>query len=199
MTRLDPRKPLVIDTRELLRRPGTMLEVSRTVEAPDTIGTDIIAVPQGSPLELAVRLESVVEGVLVSGSVLATATGACVRCLEPATSTVAATFQELFAYADRAAHHHEVGADSDEAEVYVLEGDLIDLEPVLRDAVVPSLPFQPVCRVDCPGLCSECGALLAHDPDHHHETNDPRWASLSALLNDSTSRVDPVATEEKRN
>jgi uncharacterized protein len=70
----------------------------------------------------------------------------------------------LFAYADRAAHHREVDADADEDEVYELVGDLIDLEPVLRDTVVPMLPFQPVCRADCPGLCSECGAPLAPTP-----------------------------------
>jgi uncharacterized protein len=191
MTRLDPRHPLVISTRELLRRPGTRQEITRTVEAPDTIGTEIIAIPAGAPLELDVRLESVVEGVLVSGTVRATATGACVRCLEPATYPVDAAFQELFAYADRAAHHHEVGADADGADedvVRVLEDDLVDLEPVIRDAVVPSLPFQPVCRPDCPGLCSECGALLAEDPDHHHDTIDPRWAALSGLLTENPEK-----------
>jgi uncharacterized protein len=159
-----------------------MQEITRTVEAPDTIGTEIIAIPAGAPLELDVRLESVVEGVLVSGTVRATATGACVRCLEPATYPVDASFQELFAYSDRAAHHHEVGVAEDDDEVYELEGDLVDLETVLRDAVVPALPFQPVCREDCPGLCSECGALLADDPQHHHDQGDPRWASLSGLL-----------------
>jgi uncharacterized protein len=159
-----------------------MQEITRTVEAPDTIGTEIIAIPAGAPLELDVRLESVVEGVLVSGTVRATATGACVRCLEPATYPVDASFQELFAYSDRAAHHHEVGVAEDDDEVYELEGDLVDLETVLRDAVVPALPFQPVCREDCPGLCSECGALLADDPQHHHDQVDPRWASLSGLL-----------------
>lgn len=181
MPRLDPRNPLVIDTRELSRRPGTMQEITRTVRAPEAIGTEVIAIPAGTPMELEIRLESVVEGILVSGSVDAIATGACVRCLDPATYPVGVTFQELFAYADRAAHHHEVGADADEDEVHVLEGDLIDLEPVLRDAVVPALPFQPVCREDCPGLCSECGAKLADDPDHHHDTIDPRWAALSSL------------------
>jgi uncharacterized protein len=185
MTRLDPRHPLVISTRELVRRPGTMQETSLTVSAPEPLGTEIVAVPAGSPLHLDLRLESVVEGVLVSGSVRATATGACVRCLEPATYPVDVSFQELYAYPDRAAHHHEVGADRDgasEAEVYELEGDLVDIDLMLRDAVVPSLPFQPVCRPDCPGLCSECGALLADDPQHHHDQVDPRWASLSGLL-----------------
>ena len=58
-----------------------------------------------------------------------------------------------------------------------------DLEPVLRDAVVLALPFQPLCRDDCPGLCAECGARLADDPDHGHgDAVDPRWAALQGLL-----------------
>jgi len=174
-----------IDVRDLIGHPGASREVGvrgvieglagELAEVPDEIEGDLL-------------LESVVEGILVSGSVRATATGACVRCLEPATYPVDAPFQELFAYADRAAHHHEVGADAngaDEDVVRVLEGDLIDLEPVIRDAVVPSLPFQPVCRDDCPGLCSECGALLAEDPDHHHDTIDPRWAALSGVFTET--------------
>ena len=171
-----------------------MVEVQRSVEAPADFGTDVIAVPQGQPIELELRLESVVEGVLVTGSVHATATGACVRCLDPVSHPVDARFQELFAYADRAAHHREVGAEDDEAEEHQIVDDLIDLEPVLRDAVVPSLPFQPVCREDCPGLCSECGAHLSEDPEHHHEVIDPRWAALQSLSTDT-----PSNTEEKRN
>jgi uncharacterized protein len=181
----------VLDTRELNRRPGTMQELSRSVTLPDDLGTDVISIKAGQPVEVDVRLESVVEGVLVTGSVGGRATGACVRCLDPLEQHVEETFQELFAYADRAAHHHQVGADPDEDEVHELVGDLIDLEPVLRDALVPTLPFQPVCRPDCPGLCSECGMHLAEDPDHHHEVFDPRWSSLSGLLGNGP--------QEKRN
>ncbi|HET7305875.1 MAG TPA: DUF177 domain-containing protein [Segeticoccus sp.] len=202
MSRLDPRQPLVIDTTELGRRPGTMLTVQRTVGAPDDLGTDVIGVAQGQPIELDVRLESVVEGVLVTGSAHTTAAGACVRCLDPVDREVDATFQELFVYADRAAHREEVGDDED--EVRELEGDLLDLEPVLRDAVVPTLPFQPVCREDCPGLCSECGARLADDPDHHHEVLDPRWSALSGLSSNpgggASDRSGPdEQPDEKRN
>ena len=194
MDHLDPRAPLVFDAKSLGRRPGSMETLQRTVEAPADLGTDVIAVPEGATVELDLRLESVVEGVLVTGSARATATGACVRCLDPVTYPVDVRFQELFAYADRAAHHREVGADEDEDAQHTLEGDLFDLEPVVRDAVVPALPFQPVCREDCPGLCSECGAHLADDPEHHHEVIDPRWTALQAL----TSQ-DPSKTEEKRN
>ncbi len=170
-----------------------MSTVERSVKAPADLGTDVIAISPDQPLELELRLESVMEGVLVTGSVRGTAAGACVRCLDPLTLEVAVTFQELFAYADRAAHHREVGDEEDGAEEYQLVDDLIDLEPVVRDAVVPALPFKPVCREDCPGLCSECGVHLAEDPQHHHDVLDPRWSALQALTGSRTN------TDEKRN
>ncbi|WP_270888582.1 YceD family protein [Pedococcus sp. 5OH_020] len=198
MDHLNPRSPLVFDTTALGRRPGSMERLRRTVDAPVDFGTDVIAVPQGAPVELELRLESVVEGVLVTGSVTARATGACVRCLDPATHEVVAEFQELFAYADRVAHHREVGDDDSETQEHKLDGVLFDLEPVLVDAVVPALPFQPVCRDDCPGLCSECGARLADDPGHRHDVIDPRWSALTALTADSRTTT-LSNTEEKRN
>ena len=195
MNRLDPRSPMVFSTLELGRRPGTMQELTRRIEAPEAIGTDVIAVPAESPLEVGLRLESVLEGVLATGEVRATATGSCVRCLEPVTASVTAPFQELFVHPERVAHHRKTGAVDEQTEEYEVQGDHIDLEPVLVDAVVLALPFQPVCRPDCPGLCSECGARLADDPGHHHELLDPRWSQLTAL----SSSVDADHTQEKRN
>ncbi len=168
-----------------------MVTSTRTVDAPDDFGTEIIAIPAGNPVEIAVRFESVLEGVLVSGTARGRASGACVRCLEAIEQPVEADFQELFVYADRAAHHREVGDDGDHS---VLHDDLIDVETLVRDAVVPALPFQPVCRPDCPGLCSECGASLTADPDHRHETLDPRWAALRQL----GAHPDPIGETEKR-
>lgn len=188
---LDSRSPLVLDTRELGRRPGAMATISRTIDAPDEVGTDIVNVPAGAQMQLELRLESVMEGVLVSGSVTAEAVGACVRCLEEVRVPIDVDFQELFVYVDRAVHADEVG--DPEEDRLGLDGDLADLDPVLRNAVVPALPFQPVCRDDCPGLCSECGALLADDPTHHHEVLDPRWAALAAMADE------PADTDEKRN
>ncbi len=190
MDRPDLRSPWVFDTRELVRRPGMMHEFSRTFALPDDIGTVVISMKAGSPVDLEARLESVVEGVLVTGSVSGRATGACVRCLDPVDRAVGGRFQELFAYADRMAHRHEVG-DDDEDDEHEIVADLIDLENVVRDAVVPTLPFKPVCRKDCPGLCSECGIHLADDPGHQHDSPDPRWSELSKLL-----EADP---QEKRN
>jgi uncharacterized protein len=182
--RLDPRSPLVIDSRELGRRPGSMRSLTRSFPAPGNLTVDVVGVPQGSPVDLDLRLESVMEGVLVSATAQAEVAGECVRCLDPITRSVEVSMQELYAYPGR-----ERDVDDDDAELPVLEGDLIDLEPVLRDAVVLALPLRPLCRDDCPGLCPECGARLADDPAHGHEEADPRWAALQGLL--ETKQQDP--------
>src|SRR5690349_5576982 len=176
-THPDPRSPLVLDTRDLPRRPGAMRTVDRTVPAPDGLGLELIGVPSGSELTLSLRLESVSEGVLVSGTVTGRIEGECGRCLRPIGGELDVRIQELYAYA-----HSTTDETTDEDEVGRLQGDLIDLEPVLRDAVVLALPANPVCREDCPGLCPDCGVPLDELPaDHGHEQLDPRWAALSQL------------------
>lgn len=136
------------------------------------------------------------EGVLVSGEVSGMASGECGRCLVDFTLQVRTQVTELFSYNDRPQQRKDskTRADDESAlgeDEYQLEGDLIDFETVLRDAVVSALPFQPVCRVDCPGLCSECGAKLEDDPDHHHDVVDPRWAALNGLTAAGTEPTDP--------
>ncbi|WP_067440932.1 YceD family protein [Nocardioides jensenii] len=186
-SKLDPRAPLVLDTRELGRRPGSQKEFTETVPAPADLGIEVLGVAEGTPVELDLRLEAVMEGVLVTGTVNTELIGECVRCLDPISDELEARFQELFVYDDG---HHDIDAD-EESEVRRLEDDLLDLEPVLRDAVVLALPFQPLCEEDCPGLCTECGAHLADDPDHtHEEPIDPRWAGLQALQHDDSKTTD---------
>ncbi|MFF7638182.1 YceD family protein [Kitasatospora sp. NPDC008050] len=188
MNRLDHRDPLVFDTHELGRRPGSLRTVERTFPAPEGLGiVDVIGVPVGSEMALELRLESVVEGVLVTGTAEAHVTGECVRCLEPVEDDLDVEFQELYYYPEtdergrRAPSSQEESSEDDDEETYRLEGDFFDLQPVLRDAVVLALPLQPVCQEDCLGLCSECGARLSDDPDHHHDAVDPRWAALQGL------------------
>ncbi|KAF2777318.1 DUF177 domain-containing protein [Streptomyces sp. OM5714] len=184
--RLDHRDPLVFDTHELGRRPGALQRLTRTVDAPKDFGLQgVIGVPEGAPVELDLRLESVMEGVLVTGTARARARGECVRCLEPLEQQLEADFQELFSYPDaddRGRPVAEPGDDAeDDEERFFVEDGLIGLEPVLRDAVVLALPMQPVCQEDCQGLCSECGVRLSDDPDHHHDAVDIRWAALQGL------------------
>ncbi|MFE2033509.1 YceD family protein [Streptomyces scopuliridis] len=186
--RLDHRDPLVFDTHELGRRPGALQKLTRSVPAPKDFGiAGVIGTPEGAPVELVLRLESVMEGVLVTGTARAAAEGECVRCLEPLSQEVAADFQEMFSYHDaddRGRTRAELAADAeyseDEDRLFIEDG-LFDLEPVLRDAVVLALPMQPVCRETCAGLCSTCGIRLEENPDHHHDAVDIRWAALQGL------------------
>jgi uncharacterized protein len=177
LTRIDPRAPFVIDTRTLGRRPGSMRKDSYTVPAAADLGVEMVGVPEGTDVELDLMLEAVMEGVLVSGTARASLSGECARCLDPLTSSIEVEFQELYVYSDTRSGE---SADDDERR---LEGDLIDLEPVVRDAMVLALPLSPLCRDDCPGLCTECGVRLADaEPDHHHDAVDPRWAALQGML-----------------
>lgn len=177
-TRLDPRSPLVLDTGSLPRAPGSMRTVERVVAAPRDLGQALIGVPEGAALRLDLRLESVSEGVLVTGSVTTTTEGECARCLRPISAELVVTLQELFAYPDSTTE-----ATTEQDEVGRLQGDLIDLEPAVRDAVVLALPGSPLCRDDCPGLCPECGAHWDDLPADHRHTGpvDPRWAALEKL------------------
>lgn len=185
----------MIDTRELGRRPGSLRRLSRSVPAPVDLGVDVLGVAPGSVLDLELRLESVMEGVLVSGTAQAQLTGECVRCLDPIASELVVDLQELYGYPDRAYPEHERDGD-EQIELRRLEGDLLDLEPVLRDTVVLALPFQPLCRADCPGLCPQCGARLADDPDHRHESTDSRWAALAGLTEQPNNSRDRTTNSQ---
>jgi len=177
MKHLDPRAPLVLDTRELPRRPGAMRALNRVVPAPEDLGVEMIGVPQGADLSLDLRLESVSEGVLVTGTINGPLVGECGRCLTTINEELAVPVQELFAY-----ENSTTDETTDEDEVGRMQGDLIDLEPALRDVVVLALPVNPLCREDCPGLCPECGVRWDELPKGHtHEQVDPRWAALSKL------------------
>ena len=197
---LDHRSPYVIDVRELSRRPGSMLEVSRTIPAQADMGIAVIGVKEGSDVDVKLRLEAVMEGVFVSGSVEAEALGECVRCLEEVAEDIDVQIAELFIYPERAKAAEEAGDDEEAEEVYELQDDMIDLEPVLRDAVVMALPFQPLCSSDCQGLCSECGVRLS-DPgneDHQHEILDPRWKALSGLLTEDDGEAPDNSSTPQR-
>jgi uncharacterized protein len=161
------------------------------------LGVELIGVPEGAPVDLDLRLESVVEGVLVSGVASAPIRGECGRCLESFDDEIEVDLQELFVYPKSV-----TDMTSGEDEVSRLQGDFIDLEPVLRDAVVLALPTNPVCRDDCPGLCPECGTPWDDLPeDHSHEQVDPRWAALQSLVKEpprAADGSDPVAPGDSR-
>jgi len=204
-----PRGALVFDTRLLGRQAGSALTQTRTIPAPEDLRLELIGVPVGADVTLEVRFEAVSEGVLATGTVTAPLAGECARCLAPLTSSVTVGFQELYLYPDgRRERHdkhdkhdrhdkherhdkHDEQEEQDDEERY-LDGDLLDLEPAFRDAVVLGLPMSPLCREDCPGLCAECGVPLADaGPGHRHDAAaDPRWAALKQFGGQATNHQD---------
>jgi uncharacterized protein len=165
--------PFRLQVRDLVRRPGTHREYSNDLALPESLGTDVIGVPEGAPAALHVQAEVVTDGIWVSGTFTAQAEGECGRCLEPVVIDVDVPVQGLFLYPDAS-----YGEDDETDDVYEFDGESIDLTEVVRDAVVTSLPFTPLCDPDCPGLCDQCGARLVDEPGHAHEILDPRWSSL---------------------
>ena len=179
--------PWFVDLRELGRRAGSMQEIERSLPAPADWRVELIGVPEGAEVRLRLRLESVMEGVLVSGEVDVPVVGSCARCLEPVEDTIDLDVQELFAY-----EGSTTDETSEEDEVRLVEGERIDLEPMVRDAVVLSLPLAPVCDEDCAGLCADCGRRWDDLPaDHSHEQLDPRWAGLAAKLSGTPGEQNP--------
>lgn len=160
-------KPFVLQVRDIVRKPGYSREFELTNSFGENVGEGVAAITAGRDVVIRGLLESVHEGILATGTATTVADAECSRCLDMTTLDVEVDFTELFAY-DR----------SEDSEMFVV-GDSIDIEQIVRDAVVLALPFQPVCRPDCAGLDPETGEKLvpgtARKPQ---ERIDPRWAAL---------------------
>ena len=163
--------PYLIPVHDLMHKAGTMRRVHLDIKVPDALDNSVVAVEKGDEIVVDGRLESVHEGILVSANVSGEAKSECSRCLDPLKLEVDVEFQELFAY-----------SLTDEDDLIITD-ETIDLEQVIRDAVVLSLPFNPLCSSDCLGLCVDCGVKLSENPQHEHEAPvDPRWNALKNLM-----------------
>ena len=171
--------PFLLNTHDLPRRAGEMKEYELDIQLDSPIGIDVIAVPVGI-LELDLRLESVAEGILATGEFDVVAKGECIRCLDPIELELSRNFQELYAYAP-----NSDDPDGFEEDQLLMDGEVMNLELPIRDAIVLALPINPVCDEECQGLCPECGVKWAELPgDHAHEVVDARWAQLQGLFPD---------------
>jgi uncharacterized protein len=175
-----PRGALVFDLRSLSRQAGSDRTLTRIVPAPEDLRLELAGVPAGADVDLIARFEAVTEGVLVTITEL---------YLYPESRRSPDKNDKHDAHDRRDRHDkhdrndkHDQDDEQDDDQRY-LDGDLLDLEPAFRDAVVLALPMSPLCRDDCPGLCAECGVPLAEaGPDHGHtDALDPRWAGLKQL------------------
>lgn len=180
-------KTFFFNAHDLPRRAGEMREYTFDIVVPEPIGIDVIAVEAGEEIRVDMRLESVTQGILVSAQISAVADGTCMRCLEPVEVEVNRRVQELYRYAPEKVHtkaqrRNATDDDLDEDEDLMLEGDEIDLEGPIRDAIVLDLPINPLCSLDCQGLCPGCGVKWSQlEVGHAHELRDLRWQSLTEL------------------
>lgn len=175
MHKLDPRDPLVLDVHDLPRRAGESKKISFNVKLPNSLSNGLVEVAKGNEVELDLMVEAVVDGVLVTGTVYLNAETECSRCLDPVAYEIDASLTDLYLYEDKEVITEE------EDEVRKMQGDLLNLEPALIDAVVLELPARPLCNDECLGMCAQCGFRLDEDPTHQHEILDPRWSKLSQL------------------
>ncbi len=165
---------------DLIHRPGEYRERTREIAVPEQLGAGLVVVAEGEHMVLNTQLESLHDGILVSVRAQTTARGECGRCLSDVSQHVEVEFREVFAYS------------VDEAFDYVIHDELVDLEAPLRDAVVLSLPFQPVCQPDCHGLDPRTGERLTERPVAQPEEDiDPRWAALRGLSVEPDGHASP--------
>jgi len=191
-----PKSPFIYNTHDLPRRPGEMREVRLVIDLHEPLGFDVMAIAQDEPIDIEMKLESVAEGVLVTANVISEAVGECGRCLDEVIFDIDENFVELFEYAEdprqarkkdkkksqRAKDAEEAEKLDDEDELRQMDGDEIDLEGPIRDAIILNLPINPLCSPDCLGLCPDCGEKWENLPeDHAHEVIDARWAGLAGL------------------
>ena len=181
--------PWAIPVAQIASRPGQSKEVDQDFPAPSGIGDEVISIAEGAPVHVDGSIDSIVDGLILNASVTAPVTGECSRCLKPLDGDRTLHVTAFFPYApdhDSRRNDEEVdiiAGEEESEDTYPLAGNntVMDLESLLRDNLVESLPVQPLCRPDCLGLCSQCGADLNEDPDHHHETHDIRWSALEDL------------------
>jgi uncharacterized protein len=160
-----------IDVRDLVGHPGQSREV-RVDEPVEGLSTGLATVPEDTPVEAALLLESVVEGILVSGPLRGCMRLSCARCLK--------TFEQPF---DVSVNELFIPGRADDGDEYPLPDDgAIDIEPMVRDAVVLSMPFSPLCRPDCQGLCERCGGdRNLGECTCGPAPADPRWEALGEI------------------
>jgi uncharacterized protein len=166
---------LIVNFVDLRRHLGERRDVTRVAEL-EMLTLGDTTVERGAPIEIDFTLESVPAGIVVDGTILAPWQGTCRRCLDPVDGVLEISVDEVFT------------SDHVEGETYPLGHETIDLEPLVREAILLSLPLGPLCREDCGGPDPDAFPVeVEHDPadaepdDDAERPKDPRWAALDVL------------------
>jgi uncharacterized protein len=162
-----------IDVRDLMRHPGASKEVRVDEPVGGGLALELATIPGDEPVHGQLLLESVVDGILVTGPVSGSLHLRCARCLKDVEQPVTVEVQELFA----------IGAGPDDDDYPLDPEGSLDPEPMIRDALILAMPFSPLCRPDCLGICERCGGdRNLGECSCSPETADPRWGALDALV-----------------
>lgn len=176
---MDLRSDYVVSVSDVVS--GTTTHLDLTVPAPEECGVGLIGVPAGANLDLQISLQSVSEGIFVQGQIVTQALGQCSRCAIDITKPMNEPIAELVFWPERRQALISEGDDEVE-DMPVIEDMHIDLELLIRDAIVLALPFTPLCSPDCQGLCPECGQPWKDLPaGHRYEFLNPAFSALDAL------------------
>ena len=157
---------LRIDVADLLAHPGTRRDVRVSAPLEGLVGT---AAQVTGPVEVAVSLERIPDGIVARGTVTTRWNGQCSYCLTDLEQPLSLHVDELFE------------ADPVEGETYPIEGHEIDLEQLARDAVLLELPLAPHCAEPCVPDSAETAVIGSGAEPSTPDLVDPRWAALSEL------------------
>lgn len=184
-----------VSVAQVASRAGQSKPIDAVFPAPSGIGDDVIGVTEGADVRVSGSFDSIVDGLILSARINAPVHAECTRCLKPIERDWGVYVTAFFPYESATAGRNGKNGREEKGEVEIIAGEdesedtyplldngaFADLEALIRDTLVEELPLQPLCRPDCRGLCSQCGADLNEDPDHHHDVVDNRFASLAAL------------------
>ncbi|NMN00785.1 DNA-binding protein [Bifidobacterium sp. DSM 109958] len=185
--------PWAVSVAQIAARAGQSKAIDRAFPAPDGIGDSIVGVTAGDDVQVTGSFDSIVDGIVFTGRITAPAHAECTRCLKPITHDWTADVTAFFPFDGSRDSRDSRGRGGDEVDIVAGEdesedtyplisgGAFADIEALLRDTLVETLPLQPLCRPDCRGLCSQCGVDLNEHPDHHHDVTDIRFAALADL------------------
>lgn len=168
-------RPLVVGIADLRRNPGTRRQFTESV-ALAGLAISSAAVPEGASIDVDLELESLSNGLVATGTITTPWEGECRRCLQPMQSRSVAKVREIF-------EPRPV-----EGETYAMADDMVNLEPMVRDAVLLALPLAPLCDEECRGPAPETfptgTAIEVEETEGDTDpgpVSDPRWAALADL------------------
>lgn len=135
------------------------------------VGDDLVL----HELDGALDIGRAAQGLLVRGAFRAQMQLECARCLKQYHQRLDWSFTEMFAFSEKSVT---------DSGLIVPEDAHIDLQPLIREYALLEVPINPICRVDCRGLCPVCGQdLNIRDCGHRRPTaSDSPFASLQDLL-----------------